>query len=137
MAPFLVKRLELALRERLDSALAESGLTAPQYTLLSDLQHHPELTGADLARRWHLRPQSISETLSALERDGLINRRVSPHHRRQRLISLTGAGAALLDEVEPKVRALHEDMLNALSPNARDTFGVSLVTVRRALEQPG
>ena len=48
---YLVKRVELAVRSRLDEVLRPGGLTTLQYTALTVLQRHPaSLTSAQLAR---------------------------------------------------------------------------------------
>ena len=47
---YLVKRVELAVRSHRDDLLRPPGLTALQYTALTVLERHPDLSSAQLAR---------------------------------------------------------------------------------------
>ncbi|TQL66661.1 DNA-binding MarR family transcriptional regulator [Nocardioides albertanoniae] len=130
---YVVKQLELATRARLDAVLKESGVTALQYTALSVLEHRPTMSAADLARASFVRAQSAADLIGALERRGLIERRIDPDSRRRMLISLTAEGRAFLDTYDPRVEELEEQMLADLGPEDRATFRAFLDTARRAL----
>jgi hypothetical protein len=54
---YLIKQLELAVRSHLDETVRDAGLTALQYTALTVLERHPELTSAQLARNSFVRPR--------------------------------------------------------------------------------
>lgn len=53
------------------------------------------MSAAQLARIESMRPQSMGTLLSALEKNGLIEREAHPSDRRQIIFSLTPTGAAL------------------------------------------
>lgn len=130
---YVVKQLELATRARLDAVLKESGVTALQYTALSVLERRPTMSAADLARASFVRAQSAADLIGALERRGLIERRIDPDNRRRMLISLTTEGRAFLDAYDPRVEELEEQMLADLGPHDRESFRTFLDTARRAL----
>lgn len=61
------------------------------------LEEHGPLTANRLAEFEALRPQSVAQTLDALERAGLVRRERSAVDRRKVLNTLTEAGAVALD----------------------------------------
>lgn len=119
---YLVKRLELVIRALLDDALRELGLTTLQYTALTVLQSSGPLSSAQLARRSFLRPQTMHEMVLALEKRGLIVRKVQEGNKRVLLATLTRDGADLLDRCAPAVLELESELLGDLSPGQRATF---------------
>lgn len=139
---YLIKRLELVIRALLDDALRELGLTTLQYTALTVLQSSGPLSSAQLARRSFLRPQTMHEMVLALEKRGLIVRKVQEGNKRVLLATLTEEGACLLARCAPAVLELESELLDDLSPGQRATFreglqhGISTLgsvsTVRRA-----
>ena len=56
------------------------------------LRESEELAQTRLALLLEIRPQSLSELIGKLERDGLVQRRRNPADRRETLVSLTAAG---------------------------------------------
>jgi DNA-binding MarR family transcriptional regulator len=130
---YVVKQLELVSRARLDALLKPSGVTALQYTALSVLERRPTMSSSDLARASFVRAQSTADLVQALERRGLIERSVDPANRRRLLISLTEKGYAFLEEYDPLVADLEEEMVKDLTAEERDVFRRYLVAGRRAL----
>src|ERR1035438_7738337 len=83
---YLQKQVELAVRSHLDDLLKPADITALQYTALTVLERHPDLTSAQLAR------QSFVTTLGLSYRRALIRRyrgKVKDLERRM-LSGLTG-----------------------------------------------
>lgn len=134
---YLIKQLEIAVRHRLDRTLGPAGITAVQYSVLTELQAHPSVTGADLARRWHISPQSISETIVTMENDGLVVRTPNPAHRKRLNISLTPKGTELLERTHEDVAALDRAINSEPSMSSPLEFRKFLIAARRALEQIG
>lgn len=131
---YVVKQLELVIRARLDALLKPSGVTALQYTALSVLERTPAMSSSDLARASFVSAQSTSDLVAALTKRGLIQRSVDPDNRRRLLISLTDAGYAFLEEYDPAVTALEEQMLGELDGEERDLFRRFLLSGRHALD---
>lgn len=133
---YVVKQLELVSRSRLDAVLKGSGVTALQYTALSVLERTPTMSSADLARASFVRAQSTADLVGALERRGLIERRVDPDNRRRLVIALTAEGRAFLTTYDPLVSKLEDEMLAGFSPEERRQFRDLLIASRRNLAAP-
>jgi DNA-binding MarR family transcriptional regulator len=131
---YLMKQVELAVRSRLDGLTRPVGLTALQYTALTVLERHPDLTSAHLARRSFVTGQSMADMVTALLDRGLIERHRDPADRRRLVIALTAQGAALLDEMRPQVADLEREVLGRLSHDEVAELRSSLEQCRLALE---
>ena len=89
---YLMKQVELAVRAELDDLARPAGLTALQYTALTVLERHPDLTAAHLARHSFVTGQSMADMVTTLLNRGLIERHRDPADRRRLVIALTPAG---------------------------------------------
>ena len=112
---YLVKQVELAVRSHLDDLLRPAGLTALQYTALTVLERHPDLSSAQLARNSFVTNQSMADMITALEGRGLIERHRDSVDRRRLVVALTAGGRALLDRYRDQVNALEEQMIAGLT----------------------
>ena len=63
---YLIKQVELAVRQALDDVVATADLTTLQYTALTVLERHPGITSAELARNSFVRAQSMAEMVTYL-----------------------------------------------------------------------
>ncbi len=124
---YLMKQVELAVRARLDEMVRPAGLTALQYTALTVLEGHPDLTASHLARRSFVTAQSMADMITALDARGLIERHRDQRDRRRLVLALTSAGRDLLDMHREQVRDLEAEMLAGL--DADEALGL-----RRAME---
>jgi DNA-binding MarR family transcriptional regulator len=125
---YLVKQVELASRARLDEIVRPAGLTALQYTALTVLERHDDMSSAQLARRSFVTAQSMADMITALEGRALIERHRDRADRRRLVVSLTAAGRALLDRYRPEVAALELTMLSGLSEPEVAAMRAALVT---------
>jgi DNA-binding MarR family transcriptional regulator len=114
MLLYLVKQVELAVRSHLDNLLRPAGLTALQYTALTVLERHPDMSAAQLARNSFVTAQSMADMITALEGRGLIERHRDQADRRRLVVALTAAGRDLLDDHRDQVAALEKRMLAGL-----------------------
>ena len=115
MLLYLIKQVELAVRSHLDDLLRPAGLTALQYTALTVLERHRDLSAAQLARNSFVTAQSMADMITALEGRGLIERHRDQADRRRLVVALTAAGRGLLDRYRDPVRALEAAMIAGLS----------------------
>ena len=111
----LIKQIELAVRSHLDSILRPDGLTALQYTALTVLERHPDMSVAQLARNSFVTGQSMADMIATLEERGLIARHRDPADRRRLAIALLPAGRELLDRYRDQVAALEARMLHGIT----------------------
>src|SRR6185437_11706862 len=133
MLLYLVKQVELAVRSRLDDLLRPAGLTALQYTALTVLERHPDLTSAQLARNSFVTSQSMADMVTALETQGLIKRKRDANDRRRLVLSLTADGRRVLRRFRPKVAALETQMVAELGVRRTAELRRSLLACRAAL----
>ena len=70
----------------------DHGLTLSQMELLGEISRTGVTTPAELGTRLHVRVQSLTDSINALEARGLIGRRPDEADRRRQLIEITAAG---------------------------------------------
>lgn len=133
---YLVKQVELAVRAELDELTRPEGLTAPQYTALTVLERHSDLTAAKLARLSFVTAQSTADMVTALLDRGLIERHRDSADRRRLVIALTRDGKRLLTRLRPRVAELESRTVALLSEAEAARLRTSLEQCRRALAHP-
>lgn len=114
-----LKRVQHALRLAMDGEVRKLGLTTPQYAALSVLEREEELSGAELARRCFVTPQTMSGILTSLESAGRVERRAHPTHGRVVQARLTRSGSELLARAHEHVAEVEERMVSGLSEGER------------------
>jgi DNA-binding MarR family transcriptional regulator len=130
---YLMKQVELAVRSRLDDMFRPIGLTALQYTALTVLERHPDLTSAELARNSFVTAQTMSDMVAALQERGLVDRHRDPADRRRLVLSVTAEGRRLLGRYRGRVAALEAEMLAGLTATQTQQLRRALLSCRTAL----
>ncbi|MBN8293288.1 MarR family transcriptional regulator [Rhodobacter sp. NTK016B] len=128
---YLVNNLNLLVRRMLDERLKPHNLGGLQYTILTLIRDRDGISSAELSRRFFVTPQTMNESVTALERRGLIARKESEANRRILIARVLPEGLALLetcdkiaDEVEAEVFAdLPADKQDVLHDLLRDRIG--------------
>lgn len=126
-------RLDRALRREIDEAVRPHDLTLARYTALSVIARRDGLSNAQLARRSYITPQSMSQVITALEGDGLIERTPDRTHRRILRATLTAEGRRVLTACDNAVDALEEEMLAEVPPEDREALIAHLTSCVRRL----
>jgi DNA-binding MarR family transcriptional regulator len=103
--------------ERFDRVCAEHGITGGQYNVLRILRGaHPDgRSRCDIAERLIERAPDVTRLVDRLERQGLVERVRSDEDRRLSISRVTRAGLALLDRMEPGVRAEYDFIAERIS----------------------
>jgi len=130
---YLVKQLESAIRARMDVALRPRRITVPQYTALTVLEQHDDMSAAQLARHSFVTAQAMEGVVAALQSAQLIVRHRDPDNRRRLVISLTDQGRALLDDCRQEVDRIEAVAFAELTTEQRSQLGEWLSESRRAL----
>jgi DNA-binding MarR family transcriptional regulator len=133
---YLLKQVELAVRSDLDEITRPAGLTALQYTALTVLDQHPDLTSAHLARHSFVTAQSMADMVTVLLDRGWVERRRDPTDRRRLVIELTASGRRLFARLRPRVEAVQLRMLTSLSPDEAGELRRLLELCREGLRGP-
>jgi DNA-binding MarR family transcriptional regulator len=106
--------------QRFAGALERHDLTLPQMGIMFDVARIRGVSSAGLARARGMTPQTMSEIITGLERDGLLERR--PRHGRTLGLFLTPAGAARLAKAGSAAAGIEREMLAGLSPREQERF---------------
>ncbi|SDD77721.1 transcriptional regulator, MarR family [Massilia sp. PDC64] len=97
-------------------------LTPVQYAILSRLAEHPGIDQVSLAGLAAIDTSTGATVCARLEEKGLLERKVIPHNRRQRALTITPAGTRLLAALEPGAQRLRDRLLAPLSAREQDQF---------------
>jgi DNA-binding MarR family transcriptional regulator len=116
---YLLRQAQAATRLTTERALADVGVTSPQFVVLTMLRAYPGLSGADLARVALLTPQTVGVIIRNLERDGAIRKTRHPIHGRVLQWTITRRGAALLDKCRRHVMAVERRLASGLTTKNR------------------
>jgi DNA-binding MarR family transcriptional regulator len=105
-------------REQLDAACAESGITHGQYNVLRILRGaHPDgLPRNEIGDRLIEKAPDVTRLVDRLEGQGLVERERSDEDRRQSIARITQKGLDLLEQVDSQIKKVHEDFRRKVSP---------------------
>jgi DNA-binding MarR family transcriptional regulator len=131
----LLRQAQGATRLTLERALADLGITPPQFAVLTMLRAYPGLSGADLARVALLTPQTVGVIIRNLERDRAIRKTPHPVHGRLLQWTLTRRGATVLDKCRRPVKAVERRLVMGLSAKAQATIRRWLSNIAADLQQ--
>ncbi len=129
-----LKRAQQALRSAMDAALREHGITTPQYSALVALEAGEPLSGAELARRCFVTPQTMNGIIVGMEKGGLVDR--TPHPERGRVIEtrLTAGGVSLLRDAHRTVQMIEAQMLEGMTAAQKKALESGIRACIRNLE---
>ncbi|MCW1930737.1 MarR family winged helix-turn-helix transcriptional regulator [Pararhodobacter zhoushanensis] len=119
---YLLNSLNLLARKSLDERLKPFNLGGLQYTILALVRDREGISSAELSRRFFVTPQTMNESVTALERRGLIARSESEANKRILNSRITDDGRALLDECDQIADALEQDVFGDLSDADQKTL---------------
>jgi len=109
-------------------------ITPGQFTVLSVLDRHGPLTPRELAGHEKVSPPSMTRTLAALERTGLVTRTDHPTDGRQVLVSLSPAGRREVTETRRRRDAWLARRLAELDPAEREVLARAAVILTKVAE---
>ncbi len=105
-------------------------LTSGQYQCLFLLDDIDEISQRKLSELLMIRPTSLSETISKLEKKGFVTRNPSNEDKRTYMVSLTQKGKAEVDNMR-KLRAdAHLEVLAALTDDEVSQFSVIMQKIK-------
>lgn len=130
---YLIKQVELAVRQALDDVVVAADLTTLQYTALTVLERHPGITSAELARNSFVRAQTMAEMVTYLLGRGLVARERDANNRKQYLLTLTPEGQRVLDELFDAVADVETKMLDGFDGGQTEILRTYLSRCRQSL----
>ena len=105
---FAVRKAARRMTQIYDAKLAPSGVRVTQFMILMALNNVGGLSVNRLAELMVMNRTTMGKNLRPLERDGLVDVRISKEDRRSRDILLTRKGRSLLDRAYPLWRSAHD-----------------------------
>lgn len=111
------------------ATINEAGLTMAQFVTLHILAHTAGLSVGAVAGCLRLSPAATSHLLDRLVQAKLVARSEDPDDRRQKRLSITAAGRALIDGVNAERTRELSAVLGRLSADLRRQFAEVLVRV--------
>jgi DNA-binding MarR family transcriptional regulator len=118
-ASVLVARVGRVVRQRLEQALAPSGLHQRQLVALSYLREHGATPQQTLAEQLCMDASSLVCLLNQLEDNGLIARRRDRTDRRRGIVELSARGHRTLSDIDERLQRIDDEILVDLHPDER------------------
>jgi DNA-binding MarR family transcriptional regulator len=134
---YLLRQAQAAARLTLERALADLGVTPPQFVVLTMLRAYPGLSGADLARVALLTPQTVGVIIRNLERARAIRKTPHPVHGRVLQWTLTRRGGNLLGKCRRRAMTLERRLTGGLGVKAQGTIRRWLSKIAAEFSQDG
>jgi MarR family transcriptional regulator for hemolysin len=125
-APYLMNRIMARYNTNVKTALLTKHLTTPKMRTLAVLAVVPGLTINELSVYAVTEQSTMSRTLEAMEKSGLIRRQARESDARVREIYLTDKGRTVFDSAWPDMFARYEQMFTDIPDSDRATFVVTL-----------
>ena len=131
---FLTHRAARLLRQRMNSAVAEIGLTAPQAAVLLALSGSEGPTPSILAEALGIDRPTMTGLIGRLERDGWVQLLSHPTDGRARIITPTEKTLLALSDIAEASRSVSADALEGLTESERELLLELLARVGDTLE---
>jgi DNA-binding MarR family transcriptional regulator/GNAT superfamily N-acetyltransferase len=123
----------------LNRSLPATDLSLPEARVLYELAHAPEggRTAAEISRALRMDKAHLSRIVARFVMRGLATSKVSPDHRKHRLLTLTGAGRKVFAGAEAAARAQVDALLEPIDAAARNRVIEAMRDIRTALRDRG
>ncbi|MGV1790019.1 MarR family transcriptional regulator [Rhizobium lusitanum] len=130
-AAYLASQMAKGFARSLQQRAAKLGFSPGQFPILLELWSEDGLTQKQLLERVDIEQATMANTLSRMERDGLVERRPHPSDKRAQLIFLTSKAAAMQADAIEAAMAADTDLLKNFRQFERELL---LEYIRRILE---
>lgn len=136
---FRLKTLDKRIRHAMDARtrIHERGLTPEQTIVIRYLIDHDgrDVFQRDLETDFHISRASISNTLSLMEKRGLVQRESVAHDARLKKLTLTEQGRAVHTCAVAAITEINDCLEQALTAEEKEAFLRSLDKMEHALNQ--
>ncbi|MEU6217463.1 MarR family winged helix-turn-helix transcriptional regulator [Streptomyces sp. NPDC047022] len=121
-----------ARRARASAGRMHPELSLVSYTLLGHLEESGGCRATDLAAHYALDKSTVSRQVAALERAGLIERRLDPDDHRVQVLALTATGTQILAQVTESRREAFRERLLGWAEDDLERFAAYLLRYNTA-----
>lgn len=97
---YTIKKVQFLIHNLMNTKLLTISLTLPQYSVLKTLEDKEPITGASLAKKSFVTPQTMHTLLVSMEHRNLIKRSPAQGNSKSLNISITNQGASLLKNAD-------------------------------------
>jgi DNA-binding MarR family transcriptional regulator len=123
-----------AVRDLMAHVVADTGISADEWAVLSAVGLFRSVAPTQLATVLRVPPTSISRYVSRLVDEGLVVRVPNSADRRSYLVELSDDGRAAVDAISPRFRALVADLQQYADVRAIEAALIELEQAAKALE---
>lgn len=123
------------MRRAFDERARSSGLSRPQWRVLTMLRRHEGINQGGLADLVEVEPITLCRMVDRLQEAELVERRADPSDRRAWRLHLTDKARALLEEMRPMAFSLFDDAMTGLDPSERSDLFRMLERIRANLSR--
>jgi DNA-binding MarR family transcriptional regulator len=123
-----------AVRDLMAHVVAETGVSADEWAVLSAVGLLGSVAPTQVATVLRVPPTSVSRYVSRLVDEGLVVRVPNSADRRSYLLELTDDGRAAVDAISPRFRALVAELEQYADVRAIETALIQLEQAAKALE---
>lgn len=123
------------MRRAFDERARSSGLSRPQWRVLTMLRRHEGINQGGLAELVEVEPITLCRMVDRLQEAELVERRADPADRRAWRLHLTDKARALLEEMRPMAFSLFDDAMTGLDPAERSDLFRMLERIRTNLSR--
>ena len=116
--------------------MAGLDLTPRQFAVLLTVSQNEGLSQTDLVMLTGIDRSTLADIVRRMLKKGLLQRRRPRGDARAYAVKLTEEGARILAEAQPKVEAVDERILSALSPEQQSTLVADLKKIVESLQLP-
>lgn len=128
----IATELRLTLGRLVRRLRAEQAVSLSRSVVMGRLDREGAQSVSDLAAAEHMRPQSMAQTVSELECDGLVHKRRDPDDRRRALVELSDLGAEVVrKERERREGWLANAIANELDAEERAVLAHAVTLLKR------
>jgi len=110
-----LKIIENELRQNLEDALFDLGLTLPQYAALSFLEEKSTATNAELARKSFVTPQTMNKIMVNLEKNGFVTKAPNVEHGLKQDYAMKPKAKRILCKAHVRVNKIELKMVEGIS----------------------
>lgn len=118
-------------------AAAGADLTAEQWGILMQFWNRGDVTQEEMIRVSGVDKSTVSRAVGAMERRGLIVRRLDPSDTRRKILSLTDTADDLKEKCAQAVQASLAQALQGIDPEDRATCLKVLGLIKQNLQEAG
>jgi DNA-binding MarR family transcriptional regulator len=122
------------LKRTVNARVQHTGLSLARLRVLFQLTERPAIRMGELSACVDVAPRTMTSTVEAMERDGLVQRRPDPHDRRATIVSVTDAGRRSFAEGRRQQAIAIADVFEALDLEQRLALKDALDELVRAAD---